>query len=70
MGDYSNENGKRDFTGCGNLRPATIRQPADRVSRLQPQPQKENGPVLKRDFHAGRDRLALLALFLFGGAVL
>lgn len=66
MGVFSNENCKRDFTGCGHSCSPAIGQPENLLSRMQPTAEKENGPMFECDVHAGWNCLVLLALPVFG----
>lgn len=48
--------------------PLDGKRDADGLSRMQPTPEKENGPMPERQSEAGRDRGELLALRLDSGA--
>ena len=54
----------------GNFRQASARQSAGDLSRMQPHPKEESGPLPIGDVQVGRDRMALLALPVQRGAVL
>ena len=70
MGGFTNENGKRDFAGCGYSCPPAIGQSTNDLPRVQPSSEKENGPLFERIVFDGWDCVVLLALLVFGGAVL
>lgn len=69
MGDF-HANDARDFAGRRDHGQAGQWHAADNLPGVQPHAAQQNGSLPIGDIQAGWDRLALLALCIFGGAVL